>query len=1238
MKEKLQDVTIDFLLNGIYQKVAEVKDNYEWKNLFIDTGLFLIENQDTLKSFQEDLFVVFSKENLKEISRKLRDERGYEFPQILHSELYDLMIRYEIPIVEAETYIHHFIQMIICYLEKNDSDKTSEIFLGEWKKEEEKYFDSIKSQMDLILKEIRDLKNREVSSYSIAEIDAQIRKNSLYKGMSLDFFELDDEQFETRFQTVIHNERVFVVGKSREETMYRILNEIRRKYPDKATLIIKSEAEWNKLDTGIISGYILIPFFYADRIGAIPNNTNIFIYGEDEPCYNNNKLELRRRTKQGIIHSLEKIGIDGSEAYNMVENTHGLFVPMKKKLFNEVTHNVPEWIKEHSDEVMTALLCGKWTESDGDILIFEEIAGKKYSECKKELEHYTYGENPYIVKTKGYKGSDMQLASVEDAWEELDIYISDEMWNSFIKLFYEVLIESEPIFNYPFEKHFEASVYAEKPEWSPALKRGMIRTLIMRAYYRGHDESQRQIDHVVKRVLDTITTKERWGYISQYITDLCEASPKAVLEKLEQEFSAPTGLVDLFAVNESDFITGRHYYTHVLWAVEQLLQQKKYVVRAVEWLWKMNSFEIEYNISNSPKSILEIVFCAWLNVCALSADDKIDLAQKAIELYPNAWEIILLKLSDRGRSICLTLNSPKYRRVDEPETLYVYQVNKTYIEYLQMYVDCIENDVNKWIKIIEHLGIYDGKYQEEVLAKLCADCKKMSDQDKIKIKNKIRQYIYKERYFADADWSIPESQLKKYENILNEITVDDKVYDYIYLFSSANKFPLLHPVSYNKEDNRNVIRNENALLREEEIKNQIKIFKEKKYSLKKLIELVGKDTNVYLGEVLAQFYCGEIFNEEVFGLLLENDNEGIHVYDYIRTLLRKGSVNLNDIIKKVKKETDNKNLLVNLISLEVIEDNEKSIIAYENDEIKKLYWGRNFRFPISEEANEKICLWALDECHKYGTLDSYLELLFNFKNKLKDIQLYELIFAIEDMGSEIADNMTDYYLQELLKIIQESFLCDLEKCQKIAILEWECRNVLEWEQMKCMQYMMKTNPSIYSYLVKIIYKSDEDVDVIDKEKSDLASKVYSGFDKAKFCPTEQEGKVNYDLLKEWVDKFKELLIQQKQDKLFGDLIGRLLAHSPIGEDGYMPCEAVRRIIEEYYSDSLKISYVVAEENKRGVHTVDAGKSEMKLHQRYKDNAEWLQCKYPRTAEIYFSLSDSYKQQADWERRRAEDEW
>lgn len=252
-------------------------------------------------------------------------------------------------------------------------------------------------------------------------------------------------------------------------------------------------------------------------------------------------------------------------------------------------------------------------------------------------------------------------------------------------------------------------------------------------------------------------------------------------------------------------------------------------------------------------------------------------------------------------------------------------------------------------------------------------------------------------------------------------------------------------------------------------------------------------------------------------------------------------------------------------------------------------------------------------------------------------ELYKATLEISDIKSDVASSMTDYYLKEIFNILQQTFIDDDEKCAELATLEWMCRNVLEWEYMKCMQKIMKDDPTFYALLVSIIYKADDNEN-IDEEKRKLANKVYSGFDKAKFCPTEKEGEVIYENLKKWIEKFKELLINQKQERLFGNLVGRLLAYSPIGEDGYSPCEAVRMVIEEYYTDSLKTAYVVAEENKRGVHTVDAGKSELILHQRYQKNAEALQERYPYTADIYFAISDNYKREAEYERKRAEDEW
>ena len=227
MKEKIKDNIVDLLLDGVKEKLDSVKENYKWQKLFVSTGDFFVNNPDVLVKFEDDLYSVFSKDNLIRIAKRLKDKNGYDFSQLLHNELYDLMVSYEIPIMETETYIHHFMQVIITYLEENDSDKALEMFLGDMRKEIGTYFAALESKLELVLNQISNLNKEKITTYSIADIDAQIRRETKYKGMGLDFFKLDDEQFESKFQNSLNDTKIYVVGKSREETTYRILNELK---------------------------------------------------------------------------------------------------------------------------------------------------------------------------------------------------------------------------------------------------------------------------------------------------------------------------------------------------------------------------------------------------------------------------------------------------------------------------------------------------------------------------------------------------------------------------------------------------------------------------------------------------------------------------------------------------------------------------------------------------------------------------------------------------------------------------------------------------------------------------------------------------------------------------------------------------------------------------------------------------------------------------------------------------
>lgn len=88
-------------------------------------------------------------------------------------------------------------------------------------------------------------------------------------------------------------------------------------------------------------------------------------------------------------------------------------------------------------------------------------------------------------------------------------------------------------------------------------------------------------------------------------------------------------------------------------------------------------------------------------------------------------------------------------------------------------------------------------------------------------------------------------------------------------------------------------------------------------------------------------------------------------------------------------------------------------------------------------------------------------------------ELYTAAIAISGMKSNIEIFVIGYYLEQILDTLQQAFAEDDERCAELAELEWLCRDVLEWDHMKCMQKIMRNDPNFYALLVSIIYKTDD---------------------------------------------------------------------------------------------------------------------------------------------------------------------
>lgn len=1212
--------------------VGKIKNNNDFKKLFVSTGEFFANFESESDQLSHDIDNVLSKDNMKHMANRIKDISGYSIKECLLSELLGLMKQYDIPRDHAYYYANNILYAIIRQLPEIAPEKYDQYFQSEWKKEQEETLQNILQKIEKIDNEITVYNGRSISIQSADQLDIRIRKQTNNPSIGIEFFEIDDELFKDKFEEQKNNEIIRVRTRCREEGIYCIINELWKSNESRAIFVVKSLEDWNKLSQMDVSGNIYIPWFFAEEICAIENNTNIFIYTDGIPSFSKEEITLRPRTFRTICNALENAGMDANEASVLVSETHGLYIPMKKKIFYGQYLRKPEWIDKLSDKVKkTALLVGQWTDSDGDQEIISLLSGMKYEEFIDCIMPFTKGEDPFIYIFNNRNNRTFYLASVENTWDYIDVSVEDNIWETFNELFIEVLNEAENLFIYSTQERLLAQINGEKLFWSSIIRDGMIRTLIMRAFYKNDTNFQNCLDELVDQIMKYIKNTDQWKYISNFFVDLCEVSPKSIINRLFQEFDTPTGLMNLFESQSSDFLFGKNDYIHILWGVDRFLVQYEYAAKGYEWLLRLDDKSYEYK-SNSPKDTIEKVLCSWHNFSVYrTPEEKTIAAKKALELDHNAWDYIYKALPTNHNSFFSEIGKPKYRPHVDSENTTIGEMNKTVIQYVNLLIDNIDFNVERMEKLLQ----IAFELQEELFGKIFSEVifqsSQMSDDEKYKLKISIRKIIYRHRYFKSSSWAMSDENLKRYDDLLDAINTSAPEYDYAYFFYSDRDVILLNPIPYDREDESDG--NDKQI--DEIVKNKIVRFKRKHLDFKVLARICSEDSNSYLGTYYALYGGERIFNKDIFKSLYDADNSRKIALDYCRVMISKDKETFSKVIKMKDKMNFDDNFIASLYYIEATVTESIPLVANADDKLKDLFWKKN-RIYIRKNYD-----WALSECKKYGSVSIYIEMLYQIARtvKISNEKLYDYIVDIDKMYHDEQVYNIEYTLSELLKPLQKEYLNDSEKARKLIEIEIHFFELLKWENMICFKNEIKKSPDIFAEMVSIIYKKDSGETKIEQtdEQRKYIDIVYRLYDRAKFCPAEKDGLIDANELDKWISDFKELLKNNGQTRLFGFLLGRLFAYSPQGMDNYYPCEAVRGAIEKYADDSMVSEFKTALYNKRGIFSPSAGRGEKKIAEGYKENADYFKLQYPKTSEIYYDLFRRYTIEAEEQRRIAENE-
>ena len=225
----------------------------------------------------------------------------------------------------------------------------------------------------------------------------------------------------------------------------------------------------------------------------------------------------------------------------------------------------------------------------------------------------------------------------------------------------------------------------------------------------------------------------------------------------------------------------------------------------------------------------------------------------------------------------------------------------------------------------------------------------MSEYEQLRLKKKIRQLIYKHRYYTSASWAMEEKKINRYEELLDEICIAIPEYEYAYLFDSDRDTILLNPVPY-QEEKRDV----NESKKEEILRAKIAEFKELGFDLAVLVEACCFDTNSRLGMYLALYGDENEFNYKVFEILFRRQSSRSMALDYCQGMSRKDSCLFERVFDKKEELVFDDDFIVELYLIQASNAEEIPRIDSAEEKIKKLFW-KNDKILVIRNNFE----WAL---------------------------------------------------------------------------------------------------------------------------------------------------------------------------------------------------------------------------------------------------------------------------------------
>lgn len=999
-------------------------------------------------------------------------------------------------------------------------------------------------------------------------------------------------------------------------------------------LIIENPETWKTM-CQLIDPYILIakPSLDLGGVGsdlrnmARANNKSVIFSTTPSGDSHGNSILIPETKPFQLYNNLKSCDYSDERARQISEKCKGKITTLKRILLD--LSAAPEWAKsDAASEFAITTLIGQWNANEkGDIEAVTGILGKEYGEWIRKIHPLTLRPDPPLTQ----QNEKWHFISRYEGWFNLGKFVFDDDLERFSAIAVKVLKEKDPKFDLPKKDRWIAQTKGKDKVYSEFFVHGIAETLALMGTFpeallsTSVNKPQLILEKIIREVFNN-SNWMNWATLNNHLPFIAEADPEIFMDILESVIDEEKIIIDLFS-QEGDGITGWNYLTGILWSLEALAWNPKYLNRVCLLLSRLALLDPGGNWSNRPYNSLFNIFLPWLKQTTASLDQKFTALRNIQNKHSEiVWELLIDLLPKYGGRAVSPNHKPSWQNFipEDFNAKYSQQESSQQISaYLSLCMEIIKSDYGKLVAFLEQIDMIPEPFFSNTLDYLrSSDFINREEADKAKVWSLFESIIRKHRKFQDARWALPEEILSKIESVSNLLVPQEPSKKFEYLF---NEYDVeLYEEKGNFDEQSKMIEAQ----RTEAIKaiytaHGIQAILEFSKEVKLAIEV---------GSALGRI---DAIDENNFLIPTYLNSEDKKINDLIRgyvwTKFKTYEFNWVNEFEFKAWSAEQKLQFLNILPFNPKTWNFAKIILGES---YNRYWEITNASPYYLKGEDYII--AVGE-------------LLNHERPNAGIQVMEWM-----MNSNLSPDINQVCRALLADIKKDEKITQIDPPAMIKLITWlqrqenvnnETLSQIEWTYIRWLDRFsggtpvnlhkaLSRDPEFFCEVIRTIYKSSnqESEEEVDEERKALASQAYFLLQNWVEIPGDKsDGTIDENELSKWLSVVKKKCSESGHIGIAYTIIGKVFAHSEKDPSGFFIDKKLAKVLDEAEHKEMRSGFTTEKFNMRGVYYGSSGQDEKALSEEYELKANESE------SEGFIRLSSSLREMARLYRLDAERE-